>query len=658
MKWNDVTLKIRQIASPLLFEKVEKRKAATITLLVLILLAASLLLIISPLFRHLYMTLAGILAGDIFLLISVILAWRGRDTFASYAIPVFLFMVATFVAFQGHGIHDITLLSFPMIIALSGLMLGKNGVLLTASIGSACLGIVYLGEINGFIPGAIQFTGLTTFDDILIMALLLWITAAFIYFASNNLTRSLESTKNSEQALRQANTNLEQYAAILKQRTEQLLTGARVSRAATSILDPDELCQQVVDMVCKRFGLYYVGLFLLDKTHKWAILHAGTGEAGRQMLKNGHKLKVGDTSMIGWCIANKSARIARDVGTEAVRFDNPLLPDTRSELALPLISRDEVIGALSIQSNEESAFTEEDIVSFQTMSAQLAIAIRNARLYDQLQKELANRLRAEKEIRKLNEELEQRVAMRTSELQAANERLTTLSRLKDEFLANVSHELRTPITSIMLYHSMIEAKPQQAQQYLSPLRRETSRLANLIEDLLYLSRLEQGRTPFHPAGLDLNLLVQDYVSARAPLAAQRQLTLTLEPDDSLPLIEADEQMLGQVVSALLTNALNYTPSKGEIKVRIQAETRQLQAWAGFSVQDNGPGLTPEDQKHVFERFFRGKAGRESSAPGTGLGLSIAREIVERHKGRIEVRSDGAGKGATFVVWLPVGQSGR
>lgn len=652
MKSRNFLAKIQQIVSPPLFRDVEKQRAAAITFLVSILLAASLPLLISALLRRIYSTFAGVLLGDIFLLVSMFLARRGYVKLASQVIPLSMFAVATFVAFQGQGIHDITLLSFPMIVALGGLMQGKNGALITAGIGSLCFGIIYLGEVNGLIPSAAQFEAFTTFDDILIMALLLGITAAFIYFATNNLSQSLKHSQDSEQALRKANADLERYAAILEQRTEQLLTGARVSRAASSILDPDELCQQVVDMVSKRFGLYYVALFLVDKAGKWAVLHAGTGEAGRQMLKNGHRLKVGNTSMIGWCIAHKKARIALDVGTEAVRFDNPLLPETRSELALPLISRGEVIGALGIQSAKEAAFTQEDIVSFQAMSDQLANAIRNARLYDQLQRELVNRHRAEKEIRKLNEELEQRVAARTSELQAANERLTALSRLKDEFLANVSHELRTPITSIMLYHSMIESKPEQAEQYIKPLRRETSRLAHLIEDLLSLSRLEQGRTPFNPTALNLNRLVRDYVADRAPLAAQRQLTLTMEPDDSLPVVQADEQMLGQVVSVLLTNALNYTPMNGEIKVRLQAETRQSQVWAGFSVQDTGPGLTPEDQKRIFERFFRGKAGRESSAPGTGLGLAIAREIVERHGGRIEVQSEGAGKGATFIVWLP------
>ncbi|MBI4732576.1 MAG: GAF domain-containing protein [Chloroflexi bacterium] len=643
------------MSPPLIAEETDKRKAATITYLVLVLVAASSLLIVSAVYRRLFATLGAVLAGDTILLIFLFLARRGRGALASQVIPLFLFAIATFVVFQGQGIHDITLLSFPMIVALGGLIQGKHGALISAAIGTICFWAVYLGEINGLIPNAIQFREYTSLDDVLMIAVLLWITAAFIHYATSGLTRSLESTRDGEQALRKANESFEHYATMLEQRTGQLLTGARVSRAASSILDPDELSQQVVDMVCKRFGLYYVGLFLMEDGDQWAILHAGTGKAGKQMLQSGHRLKVGNTSMIGWCIAHKKARIALDVGTEAVRFDNPLLPNTRSELALPLISRGEIIGALSIQSEKGAAFSEEDILSFQTMGDQLANAIRNAQLYDELERELAQRRRAEKEIRKLNKELEKRVAARTSDLQAANERLISLSHLKDEFLANVSHELRTPITSIMLYHSMIESNPEKAQQYVRTLKRETNRLAHLIEDLLYLSRLDQGRFHFNPIELDLNRLVQDYATDRAPLAAQRQLTLALEPDEALPPIQADEQMVGQVLSVLLTNALNYTPPNGRIIIRTQAETKQAQAWVGFEVRDTGPGITPEDCGRLFERFFRGKAGRESTAPGTGLGLAIAREIVEKHRGRIEVQSEGPGKGATFSVWLPTSQ---
>lgn len=176
----------------------------------------------------------------------------------------------------------------------------------------------------------------------------------------------------------------EQMLAALERRALQLETAAQVSRAASSILDPEELVRRAVNLIRDRFSLYYVGLFLMDETNDWAVLHAGTGEAGQKMVQERHKLGSDRDSMIGWCVANKQARIALDVGEEPVRFANPLLPETRSELALPLISRDKVIGALTIQSSHESAFSEEDITTLQTMADQLANAIANARLYKAL----------------------------------------------------------------------------------------------------------------------------------------------------------------------------------------------------------------------------------------------------------------------------------
>jgi GAF domain-containing protein len=154
------------------------------------------------------------------------------------------------------------------------------------------------------------------------------------------------------------------------------------------VLDPGELVQQVVNLVYERFNLYYVGLFLVDESGQWAVLEAGTGGAGRQMLAQGHRLEVGGISMVGWCTANAQARIALDVGEEAVRFDNPLLPETRSEMALPLRSRGRVIGALDVQSTEPGAFSEGDIAVLQTMADQVAVAIDNARLLVETQASL------------------------------------------------------------------------------------------------------------------------------------------------------------------------------------------------------------------------------------------------------------------------------
>ncbi|KAF0106244.1 MAG: putative two-component hybrid sensor and regulator [Anaerolineaceae bacterium] len=655
MQIRDLLGKLRQIVTPPLFvEEQDKRRAAALYFLLLLLLVASCVLLALVIHQQLLYVVKALLVADALLLFSLILTLLGHYSIPSHLVPAGLLGINAYLVFNGQGIHDIAMLGFPMIIALGGLLLGKRGSLAFAVASILCLCGISWAEINGKTPNTGGFTQYTDFADLFVMALLLGLTAALIYFTANTLSHSLETALKSAKDSRQSGEKLERYAKILETRTGQLMTGARVSRAASSILDPDELAQQVVDMVCTTFELYYVSLFLMDHKGTWAVLHAGSGEAGKEMLRKGHRLKVGSTSMIGWCIANRKARIARDVGRDAVRFDNPLLPLTRSELALPLISRGQIIGALGIQSEKESAFSEEDIATFQAMADQLAIAISNARHYAQLQKELAERKRVEREIRKLNAELEQRVAERTRELHAANEHLTALGRLKDEFIANVSHELRTPITSIMLYHSMIETRPEAAPQYIIHLRRETERLARLIEDLLYISRLEQGRTSLVFDRLDINRLAQDYIADRIPLAQQHALSLIQKLLPSSPIIYADDKMIGQVLSILLTNALNYTPAGGTITIETLAENNQGRQWAGFSVSDTGPGISPEEQKRIFERFFRGNAGRESKTAGTGLGLAIAREIVAKHSGRIEVHSAGIpGQGATFAVWLPI-----
>jgi signal transduction histidine kinase len=179
---------------------------------------------------------------------------------------------------------------------------------------------------------------------------------------------------------------LEPTLVKINRQAKLLNVAAQVGRMFSSILDPDELLSRTVDIICSEYGFYYSGIFLIETLadgKKWAVLKAGYGKAGRIMIENNHKLEVGGRSMIGACTQRNEARIALDVGKEAVWFNNPFLPDTRSEMALPLAIVGEVIGALTVQSVEEAAFSEEDIASLQAMADQLAVAINNAHLHRQ-----------------------------------------------------------------------------------------------------------------------------------------------------------------------------------------------------------------------------------------------------------------------------------
>ena len=174
----------------------------------------------------------------------------------------------------------------------------------------------------------------------------------------------------------------------LVRRVSQLRTAAEINRNISTIQEPQLLIRQVADSLKERFDLYYVGIFIVDPQKEFAVLQYGTGEAGRKMVANRHRLAVGGYSMIGWTTQTRKPRVALDTGAEAVRFDNPLLPDTKSELSLPLASQKNLYGALSVQSEKSNAFDENDILVLQSIADSLAIALENDNSFQVTQKAL------------------------------------------------------------------------------------------------------------------------------------------------------------------------------------------------------------------------------------------------------------------------------
>ena len=180
--------------------------------------------------------------------------------------------------------------------------------------------------------------------------------------------------------------------AELGRRTTQLQVAAEVARDATTAHDLDELLSRSVNLVARRFGFYHAGIFLTDERDEYAAPRAATGEAGRQMLDHGHRLKVGEEGIVGHVCASGEPRISLDVGTDAIHFDNPWLPDTRSEMALPMRVGGRIIGALDVQSSQEAAFDQDDVEILQILADQLAVAIERTRLFEQVQATLEERL--------------------------------------------------------------------------------------------------------------------------------------------------------------------------------------------------------------------------------------------------------------------------
>ncbi|HEX2698312.1 MAG TPA: GAF domain-containing protein [Anaerolineales bacterium] len=174
----------------------------------------------------------------------------------------------------------------------------------------------------------------------------------------------------------------------VEKRTLQLKAVNQVGRAAGATLDTEELIARVVNLITDQFGYYYTAIFLVDEKGEWAELQSATGEAGRVLRENKHRLRVGGGSMVGTAIATKQPRIAMDAGAEAIRFENPLLPYTRSEIALPLIAGDQVLGVLDVQSTQAGAFGPQEIETLEGMANQVATAFENARLFQESQKNL------------------------------------------------------------------------------------------------------------------------------------------------------------------------------------------------------------------------------------------------------------------------------
>ena len=230
--------------------------------------------------------------------------------------------------------------------------------------------------------------------------------------------------------------------------------------------------------------------------------------------------------------------------------------------------------------------------------------------------------------------------------------LKELDRLKAQFVNRIGHELRTPLANIKLYVDLLErGKLDKHETYMQVLRRETDRLRWLVEGFLEMSQLDSDTVPIHHGHVDLNHLAAALVRARRAIADERGLTLETAFDPDLPLALVDPNLIAQVISNLLENALSYTPRGGRVTCATAVRAEADQNWITLTVRDTGPGLAPEDMSHLFERFYRGEAARDFTTPGAGLGLPIAKAMVAKLNGAITVDNE-PGHGAAFTVWLP------
>jgi GAF domain-containing protein len=223
-----------------------------------------------------------------------------------------------------------------------------------------------------------------------LLAAVLVVTA--LYLMEAQFEKSEELSQSLLEELREERATLEERVQdrtlSLDKRTAQLRAVADVGKSITSFRNLSELLQQTTQLIYKNFGYYHAGIFLLDEHGEYAVLAAANSDGGKRMLERKHQLKAGDTSIVGYVAENSQARIALDVGQDAVYFDNPDLPDTRSEMALPLVAGGQIFGVLDVQSTEPQAFAEEDIAALQILAEQIAVAIQNANLFSETERAL------------------------------------------------------------------------------------------------------------------------------------------------------------------------------------------------------------------------------------------------------------------------------
>jgi signal transduction histidine kinase len=267
-------------------------------------------------------------------------------------------------------------------------------------------------------------------------------------------------------------------------------------------------------------------------------------------------------------------------------------------------------------------------------------------------RDITERRAAEARLRKIQEDYTQRLAESNAELELTNRELQRANRLKTEFLASMSHELRTPLHTIIGFSELLGEQlegplnPKQIR-FVQHIHKDSLHLLELINDILDISKIEEGRLELHPEAFDFGALVaESLASVRTLAAAKSQL---LETDLNVPsAIEADRLRIRQVLVNLLSNAIKFTPEQG----RIRLEARVQDSFVVISVMDTGIGIPPEEHDFIFDKFHQVGATTLGVREGTGLGLAITKRLVEQHGGTIRVDSH-PGKGSTFFVTLPV-----
>ena len=383
---------LKRLLTPPVFDDEEKTRAAQIVHFILVSMSAAIMIFTITAFSQFLsdsnpngLSVIGILI--IFVVVAWYLFYSGHIRGSAAAFVGIIWLATTVGTYAYGGIQGTSPIFFPIIILVAGLTLGNRSAVICALLSIVVLTGTLFADQQGLLPS--MFSTPSVFDKWLSLIIAVSVASVLLYVATTSINRALLVARRNAVAMTQSNLELQSIRESLErrvtERTAQLQANADVGRAASSILDLEQLAHEMVNLIGERFNFYYAAIFVVDASGRWAVLREATGEAGQLLKAQGYKLEVGDQSMVGYATGQRKSRIALDVGADAVRFANPLLPYSRSEMVLPLTVGDRVIGALDVQSTKSAAFDESATTSLQGLADQIAVAINNAQQYQREQ---------------------------------------------------------------------------------------------------------------------------------------------------------------------------------------------------------------------------------------------------------------------------------
>jgi signal transduction histidine kinase len=414
----------------------------------------------------------------------------------------------------------------------------------------------------------------------------------------------------------------------------------RLAQDLTARLSSEELLQRIVEAACEILDAQMS--ILLDVNFESGELRpvawAGIDHATAQLIRS--RLKEDLKGLVAWArLPARTPDIRADQRTSLAT--QAIVAGMVSELAVPVLYYDELYGILAVETSTYRDFTDEEVDLLQALAAHAGIALRNARLFEQLEQRNS-------ELQKAN------AALEISRQQAENARAAAVqaNRLKTEFINNMSHELRTPLNAVINFTRLVmdgHAGPvtEQQRNYLGYVHDGGQHLLGLINDILDLAKIEAGKMELRREPTPLAPLLKGVMSTLIGLTKDKGIALHREFDDDLPMLNIDGRRIRQVLLNLISNAAKFTV-QGSITLRAAQQGEHVI----FSVRDTGVGIKPEDLPKVFEEFKQIDNVLQETASGTGLGMPISRRFVQLHGGDMWIESQ-LGVGTTVSFSLPI-----